>query len=436
MQAPVVCHGAPTEAASSRWGRPEIKVALTLGGIVFLFSLLLGKFADSGLARTHLGAEYFHIARALADGRGFSDPFGEATGPTAWVPPVFPALIAGLLLLFKSKSLAAGCVVCLTNLALVWIGTSIFAIVRRHCQKIPPAFAAFVFATWILTFNFWFLVLTNDCVLIALSVHFMVLAVVQAIYYGTVQPWRWGILGGLSALTSPAVGFTWGCMTLLFFLRGPGRRSSWIAAGVIAAALVAPWTARNYITFQQFVPVKSNLAYEAYQANVIDADGVYDMTTTEQHPYSQPDMRFRYAQLGELAFVAQHKRILLDRWNTTHFIHRVFNRAVAATVLHMPMYKGADSPVVALFKLLIYPIPFLSLLLGLALAGPHRKLLRVLALAFAAYICPYVMVAFYVRYLWPMFPVLMLFICFGVDQLLLYRAKRSGPGSVVLESLG
>ena len=45
----------------------------------------------------HLGAEYFNIARSIAKGRGFASPFGEQTGPTAWMPPILPGILAGLL---------------------------------------------------------------------------------------------------------------------------------------------------------------------------------------------------------------------------------------------------------------------------------------------------------------------------------------------------
>src|ERR1700730_15122538 len=34
------------------------------------------------------GGEYYHIATALGSGRGYADPFGPQTGPTAWMPPV------------------------------------------------------------------------------------------------------------------------------------------------------------------------------------------------------------------------------------------------------------------------------------------------------------------------------------------------------------
>src|SRR5690349_12716587 len=45
----------------------------------------------------HLGAENYYIARSLVRGHVFANPFGERTGPTAWMPPALPALLAGLL---------------------------------------------------------------------------------------------------------------------------------------------------------------------------------------------------------------------------------------------------------------------------------------------------------------------------------------------------
>ena len=44
--------------------------------------------------------EMGRIARALATGYGFADPFAGHTGPTAWSPPVYPLLLAGIFKLF------------------------------------------------------------------------------------------------------------------------------------------------------------------------------------------------------------------------------------------------------------------------------------------------------------------------------------------------
>src|ERR1700759_4509794 len=42
------------------------------------------------------GEEMGRIARALATGYGFSDPFRGHTGPTAWVGPLSPLILAGV----------------------------------------------------------------------------------------------------------------------------------------------------------------------------------------------------------------------------------------------------------------------------------------------------------------------------------------------------
>src|SRR5271155_131101 len=46
------------------------------------------------------GEEMGRIARALATGYGFSDPFRGHTGPSAWVGPLFPLLLAAVFKLF------------------------------------------------------------------------------------------------------------------------------------------------------------------------------------------------------------------------------------------------------------------------------------------------------------------------------------------------
>src|SRR5579859_4845676 len=49
-------------------------------------------FVDANNNR-HLGAEYFCIAKSIVAGEGFSSPFQEKTGPTAWMPPILPAIL-------------------------------------------------------------------------------------------------------------------------------------------------------------------------------------------------------------------------------------------------------------------------------------------------------------------------------------------------------
>src|SRR2546423_1779861 len=62
-----------------------------------------------------LGWEMGRIGAALASGRGFSDPFGPRTGPTAWEPPIYPHLIAGVFHVFGVYSKASAFVLLTIN---------------------------------------------------------------------------------------------------------------------------------------------------------------------------------------------------------------------------------------------------------------------------------------------------------------------------------
>src|SRR3954469_26052683 len=75
--------------------------------IQLYFSTIVRPAEVSATWHQHLGGEYFNIAQAIVDGRGFSDPFGEATGPTAWMPPLYPALLACILWAVRSRALVA-----------------------------------------------------------------------------------------------------------------------------------------------------------------------------------------------------------------------------------------------------------------------------------------------------------------------------------------
>ena len=78
--------------------------ALAVGGILLLFKWVADwRFRHPGPsewfafdANDRLGAEYDEIARAIRAGRGFSDSFRVPTGPTAWMAPVMPSVLAAI----------------------------------------------------------------------------------------------------------------------------------------------------------------------------------------------------------------------------------------------------------------------------------------------------------------------------------------------------
>lgn len=88
-------------------------VALMLRVVLIFFGHTY-KFYDHN-HNFSFGWEMGSIGRSLAEGDGFGSPFGETTGPTAWEPPLYPLLIAGVFKIFGIYSLTSAVVLLAIN---------------------------------------------------------------------------------------------------------------------------------------------------------------------------------------------------------------------------------------------------------------------------------------------------------------------------------
>src|SRR5580698_2305643 len=61
------------------------------------------------------GWEMGRVGRALATGYGYADPFVGHTGPTAWVPPLYPLMLAAVFKVFGVYTAASAWVVLTLN---------------------------------------------------------------------------------------------------------------------------------------------------------------------------------------------------------------------------------------------------------------------------------------------------------------------------------
>jgi len=187
-----------------------------------------------------------------------------------------------------------------------------------------------------------------------------------------------------------------------------------LGAAVIVAATAAPWTLRNAVTFGQFIPTKSNFYFDAYQASYLDDDGIYDPHTTKDHPYESSAVRSRYARLGEARFMAEYRTKFLEsvRRDPNALIRKVGNRLLASTLQYRPFFPEPTGQ--RTIRTLIYLLPVLGFLLSLF--GVHRRIVLVLGTVYLAYLAPYVLVAFHLRYFLPSTPVGMFFVFAGLDS--------------------
>src|SRR5690242_16160318 len=213
------------------------------------------------------GWEMGRIGRAITIGRGFADPFDGQTGPTAWEPPLYPYLIAGVFRLTGVYTHASALILLTINSffsALTCI--PIFLISRKCFSEKVAIWGAWLWAL-LPNVTYWstrWVWETSLAALLMATIFWMTLILEEREGW---RPWiEFGLLWGIAALTNT---------TLLAFLPASGlwiwvrraRQNKNSFAGVLLASLIffaciAPWLVRNYRTFGQPVFIRSNFGAE------------------------------------------------------------------------------------------------------------------------------------------------------------------------------
>lgn len=255
------------------------------------------------------GWEMGRIAASLASGHGFSNPFGPSTGPTAWEPPLYPYLIAGVFQLFGIYSKASAIVLLTFNSACSALTCiPIFLIAGKIFSEKVAVGSAWA---WALLPNvmYWctrWVWETSLSALLLAAVFWLALTLEDR---KGLRPWLlFGLLWGLIALNStsllsflPAAGlWAWRRRIQL------GKRS---LAGIVLASLiffacVTPWIVRNHRTFGRFIFIRDNFGAELRLGNGNGADGTW---MEYLHPTQDVYAMRQYESMGELNYIAMRK---------------------------------------------------------------------------------------------------------------------------------
>ena len=255
------------------------------------------------------GFEMGRIAASVASGHGFSNPFGPATGPTAWEPPLYPYLTAGVFVMLGIYSKASAFVLLVLNSifsALTCI--PIFRIAQRMFSEKIAVGSAWA---WALLPNvmFWctrYVWETSLSALLVAAIFWLTLTLEER---EGLWPWvEFGVLWGISALNSP---------TLLSFLPAAGlwawhRRikagkkslPGIVFASVIFFACITPWLVRNYRVLGKFIFIRDNFGAELRLGNGPGADGTLMIYLDPMHDLYA--MR-QFQAMGELSYIAMRK---------------------------------------------------------------------------------------------------------------------------------
>jgi len=260
------------------------------------------------------GWEMGRVARSIALGQGFSNPYGGSTGPTAWEPPLYPYLMGGVFKIFGIYTYSSAWVLLTINSYFAALTTiPIFLIARRTFSQPVAIWSA---RAWALNPYIWYW-----------SIHWiwdttftpLVLAVIFLVAL-ELQEWRgwrgwavFGMLWGVGALANPSMlVFLPFCGIWAWrqrFKRGLDSLPGVVLSSVIFFIVLSPWLLRNYEVFGHFVFLRDDFGLQLRLGNWKGADGML-------MPYLQPNLNKlefeRFQRVGELAYAAECKRLAFD----------------------------------------------------------------------------------------------------------------------------
>ena len=254
-----------------------------------------------------------NIADSLATGKGFSSPMGRETGPTgptAWLPPVYPSLLAEIFRIFGPQTVSSFLAAVAMNIGFSAAACLPIFYAGKHISGISVASAAAWF--WALlpnavTFPFEWIWDTSLAALLAVTLLWATLAVAES---PRLRAWcAYGLLWGFTLLTDPSLGAALPLMLGWAAFRSHRLGSPrWQKPALAAACILLsclPWTARNYTIFHHFIPLRSNFGYELFTGNNENYD---DHPPVWPNNITRAREIYRFVRMGEPAFVQEEQR--------------------------------------------------------------------------------------------------------------------------------
>jgi 4-amino-4-deoxy-L-arabinose transferase-like glycosyltransferase len=329
----------------------------------------------------NFGYEMGRIARSLVTGYGYANPFNGNSGPTAWVPPLYPLLIAAVFKVFGIYTAISAWVMLALN-SIFSAATSIFVYqiaVRCYNRKVA-LWSAWIWALYPAAMQYavrwiWEMSLTTMLFTAVLALAIRTRGIGEPPdekTHQTTKQWLlFGLLWGLIALSNS---------TPLLFLpvcgiwvlagakhKAPAFRRA-IVSGIVFLAVIAPWMIRNYETFHAFVPFRSNFGAELYMGNNPESDGMpWGKTVNGKRQVSQ------YTELGELQY-AKEQGALAKAWIRSH-PKRFIEISLKRFYFFWSSVPHAETPhkFLVFVRDINYCVPNILAILGLALSLRRRK---------------------------------------------------------------
>ena len=312
-----------------------VGLAIRLGVVGFLYPDQL----DPSRNHWHFAFENGKIAYSIVQGHGFGSPLFEYTGPTAWLTPVYPYLIAGVFVIFGTYSKASAVVLLsLQSLISALTCLSVFFAARKTFGERIGLYSGWtwalfplgiywpaerIWATWLAT-----LLLT---LLFLITLHFERPA--------SLGSWiGYGLLWGFTALTDPIVLTVLPVMLGWIAFRSYQQRERWLVPLAVASLTiilsVSPWFIRNHEVFHRFIPFRDGFGLELHLGNNGDTSywtsaSLGSALSEKMGPWHNDAEWQKFKRIGEIAYMQESKEKAIayirahPRWFTVVTARRI-----------------------------------------------------------------------------------------------------------------
>jgi hypothetical protein len=297
-----------------------VALVIRLVAMCFLYTESYNDLDDHLL----FGFEIGRIAQSLAMGHGFANPMLTPTGPTAWMTPVYPYLLAGvfkILGVFTESSAFA--ILSINSLFSALICIPVYLAAERSFDRRTASVAAWLWAAWPYSVYIASSFIWETCLsaLLFACIFFAALRL-RALCEGGARPgygaWLgFGLLWGFTALTNSSVlavfpfVVAWAIWPLWRMSRAARGRTLKSAVLVLVGLMlmIFPWQLRNYRTFHQSVPLRDTFWVAFWVGNDGHPESWADAAV---HPTISAPEQAEFVRLGEIPYTAAKRRQSLD----------------------------------------------------------------------------------------------------------------------------
>jgi 4-amino-4-deoxy-L-arabinose transferase-like glycosyltransferase len=269
--------------------------------------------------------EYFGAAAVLADGRGFSF-FDTAT----WLrPPLYIVFLATFIRAFGTNLVVIRLVQTLISVATVLL---VYVLAKDIGGRRAALIAGLIAALFLPLAILPYLILSETLFIFLFLAGFVLMVKARRLVRGAEKASKrrlltylaaGGALLGLAALTR-SIALTFLPFVLVWFLiMWPRKGSALLQFALVAGVclvVIAPWTARNYVTYHRFLPIDNTSGYD-FWLGTTGLRGQTEVEGTFLEIPNQADRQMVGLQRGlenvlrdPAAFLSKGGREFLDLW--------------------------------------------------------------------------------------------------------------------------